>query len=151
MIMRWCCLQTNEHDLQAIMYPTICQNHRLNISNGNKVPVFPGYICHRWQNITTISDTQSRKNRTTMGKVYASDLMMIIRWSWKCVLHLIIIIKPEVWTINHCLGLGHETMVCAVCLTMFLWVMNIFFQSPELEWTNSTNATLYMQKGNQKN
>ena len=22
--------------------------------------------------------------------------------------------------INHCLGLGHETMVCAVCLTMFL-------------------------------
>ena len=26
----------------------------------------------------------------------------------------------EVWIINHCLGLGHETMVCAVCLTMFL-------------------------------
>ena len=23
------------------------------------------------------------------------------------------------WIINHCLGLGHETMVCAVCLTMF--------------------------------
>ena len=36
------------------------------------------------------------------------------------VLYLIIIIKPEVWIINHCLGLGHETMVCAVCLTMFL-------------------------------
>ena len=35
-------------------------------------------------------------------------------------LYLIIIIKPEVWIINHCLGLGHETMVCAVCLTMFL-------------------------------
>ena len=25
-----------------------------------------------------------------------------------------------VWIINHCLGLGHETLVCAVCLTMFL-------------------------------
>ena len=25
----------------------------------------------------------------------------------------------EVWIVNHCLGLGHETMVCAVCLTMF--------------------------------
>ena len=37
--------------------------------------------------------------------------------------HCIIIIKPEVWIINHCLGLGHETMVCAVCLTMFLWKM----------------------------
>ena len=27
----------------------------------------------------------------------------------------------RVGIINHCLGLGHETMVCAVCLTMFLW------------------------------
>ena len=31
-----------------------------------------------------------------------------------------IIIKSEVWTIIHCLGLGHETMVCAVCLFIFL-------------------------------
>ena len=32
------------------------------------------------------------------------------------ILCLIIIIKSEVWTITHCLGLGHETMVSAVCL-----------------------------------
>ena len=32
----------------------------------------------------------------------------------------LIIIKSEVWTITHCLGLGHETMVCAVCLSAFL-------------------------------
>ena len=51
MIMRWCSLQTNEHDLQAIMYPIICKYHRLNINNGNRVPVFPGYICNRWQNM----------------------------------------------------------------------------------------------------
>ena len=31
---------------------------------------------------------------------------------------LIIIIESEVWT--HCLGLGHETMVSAVCLSSFL-------------------------------
>ena len=49
--MRWCSLQTNEHDLQAIMYPLVCKNHRLNIKNGNKVPVFPGYKCNRWQNM----------------------------------------------------------------------------------------------------
>ena len=49
--MRWCSLQTNEHHLQAIMYPIICKYHRLNINNGNKVPVFPGYICNRWQNM----------------------------------------------------------------------------------------------------
>ena len=27
---------------------------------------------------------------------------------------IIIIIKSEVWTITHCLGLGHETIVSAV-------------------------------------
>ena len=36
------------------------------------------------------------------------------------ILCLIIIIKSEVWTITHCLGLGHETMVCAVCLSIFI-------------------------------
>ena len=36
------------------------------------------------------------------------------------ILCLIIIIKSEVWTITHCLGLGHETMLCAVCLSIFL-------------------------------
>ena len=36
------------------------------------------------------------------------------------ILCLIIIIKSEVWTITHCLGLGHETMVSAVCLFTFL-------------------------------
>ena len=35
------------------------------------------------------------------------------------ILCLIIIIKSEVWTIFHCLVLGHETMVCAVCLSIF--------------------------------
>ena len=39
-----------------------------------------------------------------------------------CILCLIIIIKSEVWTITHCLGLGYETMVSAVCLSIFLWI-----------------------------
>ena len=30
---------------------------------------------------------------------------------------LIIIIKSEVWNVIHWLGVGHETMVCAVCLS----------------------------------
>ena len=32
----------------------------------------------------------------------------------------LIIIKSEVWAIFHCSGLGHETMVYAVCLSIFL-------------------------------
>ena len=40
----------------------------------------------------------------------------------KCISYcfLIIIIKLEVWTIAPRLGLGRETMVCAVCLSIFL-------------------------------
>ena len=33
--------------------------------------------------------------------------------------YLIIIIKSEIWPICHCLGLGHETMPYAVCLSIF--------------------------------
>ena len=40
------------------------------------------------------------------------------------ILCLIIIIKSEVWTITHCLGLGHETKVCAVCLSIFLCILH---------------------------
>ena len=41
-------------------------------------------------------------------------------WQNIYILCFIIIIKSEVWTITHCLGLGNETMVCAVCLSVFL-------------------------------
>ena len=49
---------------------------------------------------------------------------------WIYILCLIIIIKSEVWTITHCLGLGHETMECTVCLSIFLW------ESPHLRALN---------------
>ena len=41
------------------------------------------------------------------------------------ILCLIIIIKSEVWTITYCLGSGHETMVSAVCLSIFLWIFDM--------------------------
>ena len=40
-------------------------------------------------------------------------------FGWLCeyvYLHLIIIIKLEIWIMGHCLGLSHETIVCTVCL-----------------------------------
>ena len=39
---------------------------------------------------------------------------------------IIIIIKSEVWLICHCLRLGNETMVCAVCL-FILWTAVVWF------------------------
>ena len=43
-------------------------------------------------------------------------------WENIYIVCLVIIINSEVWTITHCLGLGHKTMVCAVCLSIFLWI-----------------------------
>ena len=51
------------------------------------------------------------------------SLVMIERIYILC---LIIIIKSEVWTNTHCLGLGHKTMVSAVCLSIFLCISFIF-------------------------
>ena len=49
------------------------------------------------------------------------SLVMIERIYILC---LIIIIKSEVWNITHCLGLGHETMVSALCLSIFLFLLH---------------------------
>ena len=46
---------------------------------------------------------------------------------WDNILCLIIIIKSEVWTITHCLVLGHETMVSAVCLSILLSLGYFYF------------------------
>ena len=60
------------------------------------------------------------------------------RDGWENILFcLIIIIKSEVWTFIHALGLGHETMVCAVCLFIFLWYFLI-------SWSNELCFTVCM-------
>ena len=64
-------------------------------------------------------------------------LVMIERMYILC---LIIIIKSEVWTISHCLGLGRETMVCAVCLSIFVY--DIF---PVLWPADSTHEWLFWE------
>ena len=49
MIMRWCNVQTNQKDLQAVTYPTICTHHKLHNNDDNKIPAFPECICNTWQ------------------------------------------------------------------------------------------------------
>ena len=46
MIMRCCNVQTKEYDLQAITYPIICTQHKLNNNDVNKIPVILECICH---------------------------------------------------------------------------------------------------------
>ena len=50
------------------------------------------------------------------------------------ILYLIIIINSEVWTITHCLGLGHETMVSAVCLSIFLFLHYYIILTTDTPW-----------------
>ena len=78
----------------------------------------------------------------TIWGCVSSAYPILLWWSRECVLYFIIIIKPEVWIINHCLGLGHETMVCAVCLTMFLWAAYHVSTMPPTDGFQSVKAML---------
>ena len=62
--------------------------------------------------------------RGTVCFQFTHFLVMIERIHILC---LVIIIKSEVWTNTHCLGLGHETMVCAVCLFVFFNISGLSF------------------------
>ena len=39
----------------------------------------------------------------------------LVWWLREYIYFVVLSSSSEVWTISHCLGLGHETMVCAVC------------------------------------
>ena len=49
----------------------------------------------------------------------SSGYPIALQWFWECIFYLIITIKSWIWIIDHCLGLFHEAMICAVCLAMF--------------------------------
>ena len=49
--MSWCNVQTNEYDMQAKMYPTICTHHKLLSNKETKISIFPECICNKWQNL----------------------------------------------------------------------------------------------------
>ena len=63
------------------------------------------------------------------------SLVMIERIHILC---LIIIIKSEVWTITHCLGLGHKTMVSAICLFIFVCI------SLDIPYKYNVNVYIYI-------
>ena len=50
-------------------------------------------------------------------------------WLREYTLCLIITTKSEVWTSIHCLGLGHETMISAICLYPFSFIP--FYNKPD--------------------
>ena len=55
-----------------------------------------------------------------MGLCILSWRVSLLMYVRICVLYLIVIIKSEVWTISNCLWFVHETIVCTICLAIFL-------------------------------
>ena len=74
-------------------------------------------LSYVWVRLSIFSQLSIKHYIGLCVSVHPSPLWWL-RWYTLC---LIIIIKSEVWTIIHWLGLGHETMVCAVCLSIFSW------------------------------
>ena len=79
------------------------------------------------------------------------SLVMIER-EYIYILCLIIIIKSEVWPITHRLGLGHETMVYVVCLSVFLlhtyrYISYIYiFVYIDISWYINTTFSRFKQR-----
>ena len=75
----------------------------------------------------------------------SSAYLILLWWLQECVLYFVTIIKSEVWIINHCLGLGHEIIVGAVCLTVLLrsWCVALLAHTPN---TYSFRQRTYIKK-----
>ena len=102
-------------------------------------------VCLRLSQPSQLSFVQY--NRAVCLQLTQFSLMMIVRM---CP-HLIIIFKREVWIINHCLRLGHETMARVVVLTMFLQVsccnsnIHKMYTLQHNLFINTFRATVYVQ------
>ena len=71
-----------------------------------------------------------RQMQPCVCKIETVVSIIFIWYMGLCVPYPISIIKSEVWIINHCLWLGHETMVRPVFLTMFLCFIHVCIVEP---------------------
>ena len=124
--------------------PVICSHFMISSSEVIELIKMPvRYILSSvWVRLTTFSQLSIIQY---MFSVYPFSLS----WLREYILCLIIIIKSDEWTIIYCLELGHETMVCAVCLCIFLWTTTVPFFSQnylfnqEFAYTSITSIRYY--------
>ena len=92
-------------------------HHCSNLSEGIElIKCLSDILCRVWVRLSIFSPLSSIQYVGLCAFSLPIHFVMIERMHILC---LIIIIKSEVWTLTHCLGLGHEAMVCAVCLSIF--------------------------------
>ena len=105
---------------EMFVYIICC--HLLHIRSGKAGNLFSLLLCSLWwvQIVGYVSPCRSYSLVCTVHQPIIIIVQNYLNTLNLYILCLIIIIISEVWTITHCLGLGHETMVCAVCLSIFL-------------------------------
>ena len=74
-------------------------------------------FCRVWVRLSTISQLSILQY---MGLCVFNLPISLVTIKRIYILCLIIIIKLKVWSIIHCLGLGHGTMICVVCLSLYI-------------------------------
>ena len=123
---RLCSFVCTLHHIIIIIVQTFIWGHWI-----FKMPV--RYILSSvWVRLRIFSQLSTAHYMAYVFSVYPFPLW----WLREYTLCLIIIIKSEVWTIIHCLGLGHETMLCAVSLSIFLWIFNDMWKSLPNEYNH---------------
>ena len=101
------------------LYSTPSHYHCANLSEGIELIKYLSdiYLSSVWVRLNIFSPLSIIQY---VGLYVFSLPMYLLMIEMIYILCLIIIIKSEVWTITHCLGLGHEIMVSAVCLSISL-------------------------------
>ena len=112
------------------LYSTTCHYHHCaNLSEGIAfIKCLSDIFCRVWVRLSIFSPLSIIQY---VGLYVFSLPIYVVMVERIYILCLIIIIKSEVWTITHCLGLGHETMVSTVCLSIFLCYANLYSYSIE--------------------
>ena len=126
-VVLWCA-QITEYIMARWTYSFVCTLHHLifiimqtylKVLNFLKACQVAGYtlssVCLRLC-LSQFSPLFNYLSCNIWGCVAAYPFLM---W-WLRELYLIVVAKSKVRNIDFILGLGHETMVCAVCLSMFV-------------------------------
>ena len=106
-----------------VCYIIFCQ--LLHIHSGKTGILFSLSLCSLWW-VQIVEHALDCWSCSLVRTVHHLIIIIVQIYQKTYTICLIIIIKSEVWTIIDCLGLGHETMVCAVCFSIYSQDMTKF-------------------------
>ena len=119
-----CCLIESSHYMEQLL-PLISEflwySHESNFTVSTEAPILYNECVSKIRRIFSVI------HYTICGAKCYQFTHFFVMIARICILCLITIIKSEVCTITNCLGLGHETMVFTVCLSVFLYFYDYYY------------------------